>query len=65
MFGLVLTFVACLGGAPDRCQNISIPFDGTTMQCALFGQQLASQWLSARPGWQLKRGYRCETGERT
>lgn len=56
---IALVFVACLG---DKCQTVQLPFDGTSMQCMLFGQQAAAEWLRHRDGWALRRGYRCETG---
>ena len=51
MFTYVLTFVACLGAAGDRCRNVELPWDGSLMQCMLFGQQAAAQWTSEHPGW--------------
>ncbi len=55
----VLTFTACFGG---QCQRVELPWDGTFLQCMLFGQQLAAQWTNAHPGWALSHGYRCENG---
>ena len=52
MFVYVLTFMACLGGQGDRCQNVELPWDGSLMQCMLFGQQ-AAQWTNEHPGWAL------------
>lgn len=64
MFSLVLTFVACLGaGQPDRCQQVEMPFDGSLMQCMLFGQHQAAAWVSEHPGWAVTRGWKCETGK--
>ena len=62
MFIYVLTFVACLGAAGDRCRNVELPWDGSLMQCMLFGQQAAAQWTSEHPGWAVVRGWRCESG---
>ena len=62
MFTYVLTFVACLGTADHRCRNVELPFDGSLMQCMLFGQHAAAQWTNEHPGWSLVRGYRCESG---
>jgi hypothetical protein len=56
---LVLAFVACLG---SHCEKVELPWDGSLMQCMLFGQQLAAQWTNEHPGWALDRGYRCESG---
>ena len=62
MFTYVLTFVACLGVAGDRCRNVELPWDGSLMQCMLFGQQAAAQWTSEHPGYAVLRGWRCESG---
>jgi hypothetical protein len=64
MFGLVLTFVACLNASgPSRCQQVEMPFDGSLMQCMLFGQHEAARWASERPGWVVTRGWKCESGK--
>lgn len=62
MFAYALTFIACLSGAPDRCQTVQIPWDGSLQQCMLFGQQAAAEWQGQHPGWAMRRGYRCESG---
>jgi hypothetical protein len=62
MFLYVLTFVACLGSGTDRCDTVHIPWDGTLMQCMIFGQHTAAQWTNEHPGWALRRGWRCESG---
>jgi hypothetical protein len=63
MFSLVLTFVACLGvGNAERCRQVEIPFDGSLMQCMLFGQHQAAAWTNEHPGWLVTRGWKCETG---
>ncbi len=62
MFAYVLTFIACLGTGSDRCHSVELPWDGTLMQCMLFGQHAAAQWTSEHPGWALQRGWRCESG---
>jgi hypothetical protein len=62
MFTYVLTFVACLGTAGDRCRHVELPWDGSLMQCMLFGQQAAASWTSEHPGYALVRGWRCESG---
>lgn len=64
MFSLVLTFVACIGaGNGDRCRQIELPFDGSTMQCMLFGQAEAARWTTEHPGWVVTRGWKCESGK--
>ncbi len=61
---LVLSFIACLSGAPgERCQNVEIAWDGTAFQCMLFGQQEAAQWIVEHPGYALRGGYRCVNGQ--
>lgn len=63
MFALVLTFVACLGSADgDRCRQVEMPFDGSLMQCMIFGQHVAAHWTTEHPGWSVPRGWRCESG---
>jgi hypothetical protein len=62
MFLYVLTFIACLGAGPDRCRTVELPWDGTLMQCMIFGQHAAAEWSNEHPGWALRRGWRCESG---
>jgi hypothetical protein len=62
MFVYMLTFIACLGGQGDRCQTVELPWDGSLMQCMLFGQHMAAQWTNEHPGWALDHGWRCESG---
>jgi hypothetical protein len=64
MFGLVLTFVACLSGPADggRCRRVEVPFEGTMQQCMLFGQHEAARWAADHEGWRLHRGWRCVRG---
>lgn len=64
MFGLVLSFVACMSTAEmGRCQKVEMPFEGSMMQCMLFGQHEAARWTNEHPGWQVTRGWRCLTGK--
>lgn len=64
MFGLVLIFVACLGtSGQDRCQQVELPFDGSMMQCMIFGQHQAAAWTNEHPGWAVRRGWKCESGK--
>ncbi len=62
MFVYVLTFVACLSTGADRCRTVELPWDGSLMQCMLFGQQAAAQWTNEHPPWALRHGWRCESG---
>jgi hypothetical protein len=60
VFGLVLSFMVCLGAADGgRCRQVEIPFDGSVQQCLLYGQAEAAHWLAEHEGWELRRGYRC------
>jgi hypothetical protein len=64
MFSLVLTFVACIGAnAPDHCRQVELPWDGSLMQCMMFGQHEAARWTNEHPGWLLTRGWKCESGK--
>jgi hypothetical protein len=60
MTGYALVFLACFGG---DCRQVRVPFDGTLMQCMLFGQQVMAQWIADRPGSTISGGYRCTTEE--
>ena len=52
-----------LGAArATAAQTVELPWDGSLMQCMLFGQQVAAQWTNEHPGWALLRGWRCESG---
>ena len=53
MFVYVLTFIACLGTGADRCHTVELPWDGSLMQCMVFGQHAAAQWTSEHPGYAL------------
>lgn len=57
---IALTLIVCLNAAPAECHPENVAFDGSIMQCALFGQAAAVQHLQGRPKWHLKR-YRCDT----
>lgn len=72
-----LVFVACLNaGAPDEsfgsleqasmasasCEEVEVQFDGSMMQCMMFGQQRMVHWLERNGDWQIKGGYRCKLG---
>jgi hypothetical protein len=59
----VLTFVACLAGTqPDRCEQVELPWEGSLLQCQMFGQMAAAGWLSEHSGYRLRGGYRCLNG---
>ncbi|MEF2553650.1 hypothetical protein VQ042_20235 [Aurantimonas sp. A2-1-M11] len=61
---IALTLIVCLNAAPADCRLEDVAFDGSIMQCALFGQAAAADQLKARPKWHLKR-YRCRAGRST
>jgi hypothetical protein len=64
MFSLVLTFVACIGAqGPGHCRQVELPWDGSLMQCMLFGQHEAAHWTNNHPGWVVTRGWRCQSGK--
>jgi hypothetical protein len=56
---LTLAFVACISG---HCRTVAMPWEGSQMQCMLFGQVEAARWVAAHPGYVVARGWRCETG---
>lgn len=76
MFTLALTFIACVGydnsiptnvnlsslSQPYRCRQVEMPWDGSIMQCMLFGQVEAARWTNENPGWVLTRGWKCQAG---
>ena len=66
----VLVMILCLAGSPARCQVIrpaEWPPRVSLLECGVFGQHFASDWLRLHPGYAGYRlhSWRCETGERT
>lgn len=61
LFEVVLVFLACAG--PGQCQRVELPWDGSMMQCHLFGQQQVATWTRERPGWTIVNGYTCAWGK--
>jgi hypothetical protein len=60
---LMLTFVACLaGGEPARCETVEIAWEGSMLQCQMFGQMEAARWVGDHAGYRLRGGYRCLPG---
>ena len=54
-----LLFVACIAGAPDRCQERSLVFtDVTPAQCLMGAQPELAKWVSSHPDQQIKK-WRC------
>ena len=70
-----LVFVACLnvplgegavtaiGVSQPQCREHEVVFDGSMMQCMLFGQHRISHWQERNEPWKLKGGYRCKLGK--
>lgn len=54
---VVLMFLVCLAGAPDRCMTVlpDAPDDLTLIGCALAGMTLGAQWLDDNPGYEIAR----------
>ncbi|MCB8838720.1 hypothetical protein [Aurantimonas sp. VKM B-3413] len=55
---IALTLLVCLNSSPRDCHQENVAFDGSIMQCAMFGQAAAAEHMQARPKWHLAR-YRC------
>jgi len=59
----LLTFIACLSGAPDRpCQPVEIAWEGSVFHCMAFGQIEMVRWVAEHPGFYVRAGYRCVPG---
>jgi hypothetical protein len=66
----VLVMILCLTGDPGRCETIrpaEWPAQVSLLECGVFGQHFASDWLRLNPSYAdyRLRSWRCETGERT
>ncbi|MBO0905929.1 hypothetical protein [Jiella sonneratiae] len=57
---IALTLVMCLNAQPQNCRAEDVAFDGSIMQCAMFGQAAAATYMNGRPKWSLKR-YSCSS----
>ncbi|MEX6504740.1 hypothetical protein [Jiella sp. M17.18] len=57
---IALTLLVCLNSTPGDCHQENVAFDGSIMQCALFGQAAAAERMRGRPKWHLAR-YSCST----
>jgi hypothetical protein len=66
---VILVIVLCLIGSPDRCETIrppEWPAHMSLLDCAMFGQHFASDWLRLHPNYDVDyrlRSWRCEPGE--
>jgi len=58
---LELVFMSCSLLAGQSCRDVHIPLlpQVTSMQCALFGQQVLGQWVMDNPNWTITQGYTC------
>ncbi|KQT87956.1 hypothetical protein [Aurantimonas sp. Leaf443] len=56
---IALTLIVCLNATPGDCRPEKVAFEGSVLQCAMFGQAAAAQWLTAKPKWHLKK-WRCD-----
>jgi len=54
----MLIFVACLVGAPDRCEERTLAFDVTPLTCMMSAQSTLAQWNFNQPAWRIAR-WRC------
>jgi hypothetical protein len=66
----VLVMILCLAGDPGRCEAIrpaEWPAQVSLLQCGVYGQHFASDWLRLHPSYSEYRlhSWRCEAGERT
>jgi hypothetical protein len=65
---VILVMILCLAGSPERCEAIrpaEWPTQASLLECGVFGQHFASDWLRLHPsyaGYRL-RSWRCEAGE--
>ncbi|MER0237202.1 hypothetical protein [Fulvimarina sp. MAC8] len=59
---IAMTLLLCLKAEPSECHHENVAFQGTLMQCAMFGQAAAAEHLKGRPKWTLQR-YRCAHSE--
>ena len=56
---VTLIFMACTVDAPHLCERKTFAFEGSLMQCQLYGQMvLAEEYPKLHPKWQWKRGTR-------
>lgn len=61
---ITLILVVCLSATPDVCHEETPPVDvASPMSCMVQGQQVAAEWLSEHPKWQVS-GWKCQMGPR-
>ena len=56
---IAMTLLLCLKSVPEDCHRENVAFQGSMMQCALFGQAAAAEHLKGRPAWLVKK-IRCD-----
>jgi hypothetical protein len=57
---LVIAFV--LVGSDGARLPMQLPWQGTMLECQLFGQQLIAHVAAEHPGMKLERGWTCSNG---
>lgn len=55
---ITLSLLLCLTSNPTDCHSEDIAFEGSILQCAMFGQAAAASYMQDQPKWALRR-YRC------
>jgi hypothetical protein len=64
MFDVVLAFIVCFGtGEPHHCRQVETPFEGSLMQCMLFGQHEVARWINENAGAAALHGWKCQAGK--
>ncbi len=58
---IAMTLIVCLNSQPAECRPEPVAFQGSVMQCALFGGHVAAEWVGTHPKWFVSK-WRC--GER-
>lgn len=52
----------CMVNQPETCKDLRLSFaaeNPTPFQCFHYGQMALAQWVTAHPGWEIKRGFKC------
>lgn len=61
---ITLILIVCLSATPDVCHEEKPPVDvASPMSCMVQGQQIAAEWVSEHPKWQLS-AWKCQFGAR-
>lgn len=59
---LDLVLIVCLHAAPMECRKERMPFEGSSMACAILGQMAAAEYIESHPKWRLSR-WQCRRPE--